>query len=173
MDLSSLEVSPGRLTMTQPIVIRHKWPGFGDCEIWVAASGSSPRFNALDRVFASVATSASRLGLAKLRFVVDPSWIQSSDQAPAGQIASRFLRIHRDLLALELQSPGSSEVSVSSVEMSPVIPRSASIQEPAQVAVATTPVSARQSESSNPAKAGLPGWFRECCTAKQDMAGRA
>ena len=85
--------------MPHELIIRRRWPGFGICQIRIATLGPSvPRST---RLFACLSRSISRLGLASLRFTVDPKWLVRERSPSGGPMVSYFLRIHRKALAQE------------------------------------------------------------------------
>jgi tetratricopeptide (TPR) repeat protein len=82
------------------VVIRRTWAGFGECRITIAPRSTPPRRWLSARLSAAPSRLLSRIGLAAIRFTIDPKLLEG-DQQSAGPMASRFLQVHREALAKE------------------------------------------------------------------------
>lgn len=82
------------------LVIRRTWAGFGECRITIAPRSTPPRRRFSARLSAAPSRLLSRIGLAAIRFTIDPKLLDGGHES-AGPMASRFLQAHGEALAKE------------------------------------------------------------------------
>jgi hypothetical protein len=148
---------------TSPM-IRRKWLGFGECEISVIQLDSPPRCTPLARLFAGVAPVISRLGLARLRFTVDPAWILSGGPEQTDSVAAQFLRIHGHTLAEEWQATNQTITQASHTDphLSGTLQSilTAEVPEATVSAAVDNPGETSLPQEAEHSRIGIPSWFQ-------------